>query len=109
MNVNRCLLIAAVSGGLLAMTVPAQAQLTADVCRRIAETGAGVYDRSIKNGNSVADAERSAQNVVIRRVHEESGTKISTMEDAVNACNGAGVARVSMCAWVSRYYTGAPC
>lgn len=108
MNIKRRLLIAAVSGGVLAMTFPAHAVLPAGVCKQIAEVGNGVYDMSIKKGSSVADAERAAQATVIRRVHDESGKTIKNMQDAITECSG-GEARASMCVWVKRYYTGLPC
>lgn len=109
MNLGRYLSVATISVCAFGVTFPAQAALTGDVCRKIAETGAGVYDRSLKNGSSVADAESAAQKTVIRRVHEESGATIKTMEDAINTCVGAGVGLVTMCAWVRGYYIGKPC
>lgn len=94
---------------LFVFATPAYAVLDAEQCKRIASVGQGVYDQAIKNGMSKADAEASAQNTVKRRVHEESGATIATMEDAVVACGATGLTNRAMCYLVSGYYTGSPC
>jgi len=83
--------------------------LTTDQCRLAAETATGVYDLSIRNGNSAADAEASAQSTFLRRLQEDSGTKISSMTDALDACKTAGISHRAMCARVATFYTGKPC
>lgn len=107
--IRRAALSGAVIAVALAIAAPAHAALDADSCKRIANLGQDVYDQAIKNGMSAAAAEKSAQNTVKRRVHEESGTKISTMEDAVVACGATGLTNLAMCHLVSGYYTGSPC
>ncbi|MFO1187880.1 MAG: hypothetical protein U1E87_10790 [Alphaproteobacteria bacterium] len=94
---------------ILVMATPALAALSVDQCKRIASVGQGVYDLAIKNGSSVADAQTSAQNTVMRRVHEESGKTIKTMEDAVVACGATGLTTAAMCVLVRGYFTGYPC
>lgn len=108
---RKSLLLAAAAGlaGALAVSAPAFAVLNADTCKKIGETAADVYDLAIKNGMSVKAATDAAETNYKRRVHEESGTTIKSMTDAIDACKAAGLGYAAICRGISSFYTSAPC
>jgi hypothetical protein len=107
MRISKTVLVSALALN-MAMASPAFA-LTAAQCEQIASVATGVYDQSIKNGETPAVAAGRAQRTFMRRIAGEGGTAPSTMVDDINDCKSAGLSIRNTCNAIASFFTSSPC